>query len=130
MSSGKIPKTNSNLVSTNGCATEGMEDSKPIDVSAHFPSYSTNFSNSTNCPPVYPPANISVPPPSVNALNHVTTIHNLGTPSSVRQIQPNTSTPTQQPFPPYGYPSNSSFFSGGTPTGPSSNQRSYYPPPS
>ncbi|XP_051153912.1 cyclin-K-like isoform X1 [Leptopilina boulardi] len=123
----KPSKTETNSVPTNGCnTTEGIENSKPLEV--HFPSYPTNFANTTNYPPVYPPTNIAVPPPNVNTLNHIVpTTHNLGTPSSVRQI-PTVSTPTQQPsFPPYGYPSNSSFFSGGTPTGPSSNQRSYYP---
>ncbi|XP_033227334.1 cyclin-K-like isoform X2 [Belonocnema kinseyi] len=122
---GKAPKTEPNSASTNGCAPlDGSENSKPLDLPAHFPPYPANFPSSTNYPPVYPPANISVPPPNVNHI--VPSTHNLGTPSSVRQIQTVT-TPTQPPFPPYGYPSNASFFSGGTPTGPSSNQRSYYP---
>ena len=99
----------------------------PLDIQQHFQSYPTNFSQAGSAyPGLFPPTNISVPPPSVNAINHIASVmRHMGIPGSMRS---NPQTPTSgQSFQPFGYPANATYFPVTSPAMPNSSQRPYYP---
>ena len=126
MTPGKIPKTEPTLISTNGCQPADVPDStKPIEPNtAQYPPYPASFNQAnTAFPPVFPPANINVPPPPVNHV--VPPMHmNVG-----RPLRPGGAPPGQPPFhPPYSFPPNSTYFPGGASMPPSNPARAYYPP--
>ncbi|XP_046425377.1 cyclin-K [Neodiprion virginianus] len=110
--------------SSNADATDG---SKPVEIPAHFPPYPATFTpSSTAYPPVFPPTNISVPPPSVTAINHiVSAMHPFNSSGAIRPPAPALAPPTFQPFP---YPAATTYFQPGNPAPPSTTQRAYYPP--
>lgn len=137
MTPGKSSKIETPVVSANGCpATDVPDATKPMDVPAtHFSTYSTNFTASnanTNYPPAFPPANVSVPPPPVNTMNHIVpTMHHIGSSAPIRPTPPSAPPPTanQTPaFQPYSYPTNASYFSANNPIPPAAPPRNYYPP--
>ncbi|XP_039306056.1 cyclin-K isoform X2 [Solenopsis invicta] len=119
-------------VSANGCPTTDVTDTiKPIDtLTPHFSTYSTNFtSNNTNYPPAFPPANVSVPPPPVNTMNHIVpTIHHIGSSATIRPTPPSAPSTNQTTFQPYSYSTNASYFSANNPIPSSAPPRNYYPP--
>lgn len=127
---GKVSKTEVSTAPTNGCPPSEVADTaKPLELPAHFPPYPTNFApGSTSYPPVFPPTNISVPPPPVNTMNHiVSAMHHLGSSGSIRPNPP-TPTQTQPQFQPYSYPASATYFQTGNPAAPPANtQRPYYP---
>lgn len=131
---GKSSKIETPAISANGCpSTDVVEPIKPIEVSAaHFPTYSTNYaaSNNTNYPPAFPPANVSVPPPPVNTMNHIVPpIHHIASSAPIRPTLPSAPPPANQTtFQPYSYPTNTSYFSTNNPIPPTAPPRSYYPP--
>ncbi|XP_012283995.1 cyclin-K [Orussus abietinus] len=117
--------------SANGCAlTDSTDGMKQLDVPAHFPPYPSNYTpGNSNYPPVFPPTNISVPPPpTVNAINHIVpTMHHMGSSGSVRSA-PSTPAGPQPPFQQYPYTPNSTYFQSSNAPPPASNPRTYYPP--
>ncbi|XP_066590915.1 cyclin-K [Prorops nasuta] len=128
---GKSTKVEVAPVSANGCPPSEVTDGpKPVDVQ-HFPTYSTNFTpGNASYPPVFPPANITVPPPPVNTLNHIVpTIHHLGAAAPIRNPPPPPPTNSQPPFQPYPYPTNATYFQNNPPVPAANSQRPYYPPP-
>lgn len=131
---GKSSKIETPVVSANGCPPADVTDTiKPMDVPAtHFPTYSTNFaaSNNTSYPPAFPPANVSVPPPPVNTMNHIVpTMHHIGSSAAIRPTPPSVPTTNQPTFQPYSYPTNASYFSANNPIPPpAAPPRNYYPP--
>ena len=120
--------TETNSVPTNERPpAEITENSKPVETPVSFPSFPVNFSSNLIYPPVYPPLDMSIPPPNMPAISSVLPLppHNIGTPNSIRHISPSaTARPT---FQPYTYPPNLSYFPR-TPGPPYNNQRAYYPP--
>ncbi|XP_034946387.1 cyclin-K-like isoform X2 [Chelonus insularis] len=130
----KIPKLDVTPGPSNGCppVDPPVEGAKPLEIPPpHYPPYSTNFPTAAPYPPVFPPANISVPPPPVNAMNHMVPPMRLGpTPPPIRPTPPHPA--PGPPFPPYGYPTNA-YFPSGTPappppTPPPPPRPPYYPP--
>ncbi|KAL6259296.1 hypothetical protein P5V15_009214 [Pogonomyrmex californicus] len=128
---GKSSKNTESTASANGCPATDISDTiKPLDTStAHFPTYSTNFtSNNTNYPPAFPPTNVSVPPPPVNTMNHiVSTMHHIGSSATIRPTPPSAPTTNQTAFQPYSYPTNASYFPATNPIPPAAPPRTYYP---
>ncbi|XP_001607256.2 cyclin-K isoform X1 [Nasonia vitripennis] len=127
----KIPKTDSVSISANGCAPMDVPDAtKPMDMPSHFPPYSAAFAQgNSSFPPVFPPANITVPPPPVN---HIVPPMHMNVPPGPIRPSPAPG-PGQVPPPfhqhgPYPYPPNANYFPGGA-SGPPPNPR-YYPPQS
>ncbi|XP_032683296.1 cyclin-K [Odontomachus brunneus] len=131
---GKSSKIETPVVSANGCPPADITDTiKPMDVPAtHFPTYPANFaaSNNTNYPAAFPPANVSVPPPPVNTMNHIVpTMHHIGSSAAIRPTPSSVPTTNQPPFQPYSYPTNTPYFSANNPIPPSAAPpRNYYPP--
>lgn len=124
----KVPKVEPSVVAANGCPpAESIETVKPLEMPAHFPPYATSYTpGATGYPPVFPPTNISVPPPPVTINHIVSAMRHLGSSGSIRS---NTPTPTSgQPFPPYGYQANATYFPSANPVPPTNAQRPYYPP--
>ena len=126
----KIPKIDSSSISANGCPPPEPKETTvpPLEIQQHFQPYPTNFTQtSSTYPAVFPPTNISVPPPSVNAINHIASVmRHLGTPGSIRSNPPTPS--SGQPFQPYGYQANATYFPTANPPMPNQPQRPYYPP--
>lgn len=124
----RIPTTETNAVPMNGRPPiEVAETSKPIEPPIRFSPFPLNFSSNLVYPPMYPPVDMSVPPPNVAAMSPIVPPPNLGTPNSIRHIPPPTTTTRPPPFQPFTYPPNLSYFPR-TPGTPFNNQRSYYPP--
>ncbi|XP_014212425.1 cyclin-K-like [Copidosoma floridanum] len=125
----KVSKSESTAVSANGCQSADVTDNtKSMDVTSHFPPYSSTFpQGNSSFTPVFPPTNISVPPP-VNNLNHISPMHiNVAVPM---RPSPSSATPSQPSFhQPYSYPPSSNYFPSGASSAPSNSQRTYYPPP-
>lgn len=131
---GKVTKVEAAAVSSNGCLTTDTTDSiKPMDVPTHFPTYPANYAPSNininiNYPPAFPPANVSVPPPPVNTMNHIVPpMHHMGSSGTTRPAPPAPTT-TPAPFQPYPYPTNASYFPPNNPVPPAPTPRTYYPP--
>jgi len=63
----KVSKPESTAVSSNGCqSTDVLDSTKPIEVTSHFPPYSSTFPpGNASFPSVFPPGNITVPPPCI-----------------------------------------------------------------
>ncbi|KAH0950099.1 hypothetical protein HN011_008072 [Eciton burchellii] len=130
---GKSSKIETPAISANGCpSTDIAEPMKSMEVSAaHFSTYSTNYtaSNNTTYPPAFPPANVSVPPPPVNTMNHIVpTIHHIGSSAPIRPTLPSAPPANQTNFQPYSYPTNTSYFPTNNPIAASAPPRNYYPP--
>ena len=124
----RVPTTETNSVPTNGRPPiEVAETSKPMEAPIRFSPFPLNFSSNLIYPPIYPPMDMSIPPPNVTAMSPIVPPPNLGTPNSLRHIPPPTTTTRPPPFQPYTYPPNLSYFPQ-TPGTPYNNQRSYYPP--
>ncbi|CAD6225861.1 GSCOCG00005762001-RA-CDS [Cotesia congregata] len=129
----KIQKIETTPVSSNGCppleppVLQPEAVVKPIEIPPpHYSAYPPNFAPApAPYPGVFPPTNISVPPPSVNPMNHLVPAMRLAPP--IRPAQP---PPTPAPpFQSYGYPTNATYFPPGNPV-PGNPSRPYYPPPS
>ncbi|XP_008203829.2 cyclin-K [Nasonia vitripennis] len=125
----KIPKTESASISTAVCAPMDVSNTiKPIDVPSHFPPYPATFVPvDSSFPPVFPPVNITVPPPPVN---HIVPPRHMNVPLGLIHPLP-VPGPGQGPPPfhqhgPYLYPPNANYFMGGA-SGLMPNSR-YYPP--
>ncbi|XP_043276850.1 cyclin-K isoform X2 [Venturia canescens] len=126
----KVAKIETPTVAANGCAPpEPIEVVQAVEIPpTHFPPYPPNFTPAgTSYPAVFPPTNISVPPPPVNTMNHiVSAMRHLGASGSIRSNPP---TPTSgQPFQPYGYQANATYFPAANAAPPVTVQRPYYPP--
>lgn len=137
----KIPKIDSTIVSSNGYQQpDPLESSKSQDKLPHFQNYQQNYKNSSGYPTSFPPTNISVPPPSVNTINHMVTTMRMGTVPQIRppptippSVIPTVAPPPPPPLPPpapfvpYGYPTNASYFqAGNTIPPPGNSSRVYY----
>ncbi|KAF7997326.1 hypothetical protein HCN44_005603 [Aphidius gifuensis] len=143
----KITKIDSTIVSSNGYQqTDPLEPSKSQDKLSHFPNYQQGFKNTPGGYQTgFSQTNISVPPPSVNTVNHMVTTMRMGShirqpstiPSTVVQPvvapPPPPPPPLPAPFVPYGYPTNASYFQAGNqiaqpppPPPPGNSTRSYY----
>ncbi|KAL7294646.1 hypothetical protein TKK_0011949 [Trichogramma kaykai] len=122
----KIPKTEPALITGNGCQTVDVADSsKQIEPPTHYPPYAAFPPANSAFPPVFPPANINVPPPPVNALNHIVPQMHMNMGGAIRPpINPG---PPASFHPPYPYPPNSNYFPGGGAAPPSNPPRMYYP---
>ena len=94
----KLPKTELNSVASNGgTPSNGSEVSKIQELVAHAPPYMANFQQGPNTfPPVFPPANVAIPPPP---LNHVPPPISMNSVGPIRPPLPNIS--GQPPFHPY-----------------------------
>jgi len=124
----KVPKVEPSVVSSNGCPpAEPIETVQSIEMPSHFAPYPTSYTpGAPGYPPVFPPTNISVPPPSVTINHIVSAMHHLGSSGSMRSNPP---TPTAgQPFAPYGYQASATYFPTSNPAPPTNAQRPYYPP--
>ncbi|XP_063994204.1 cyclin-K [Diachasmimorpha longicaudata] len=141
----KIPKVDSTIpivaAASNGCLpSEPMDTTKPMDIPGHFPPYPGSFPPAPAYSAVFPPANISVPPPPpVNPMNHIVPPIRMGHTPPIRSNPPATSAPPPSAFPPYGYqpmvhfpPNNPSTGGPGgaapPPPLPNNPPRNYYPP--
>lgn len=130
---GKSTKIETPSISANGCPSADVTDTiKPMEVTtAHFPTYPANYAatNNTNYPPAFPPANVSVPPPPVNTMNHIVPpMHHIGSSAPIRPALPPSAPPANQTsFQPYSYPPNTSYFPPNNPIPPTAPPRSYYP---
>lgn len=126
----KIPKMETPPLAVNGGPPPApIEVIQPVEIPpTHFPPYPPNFlPTGMGYPAVFPPTNISVPPPTVNTMNHiVSAMRHLGAAGSIRSNPP---PPTSiHPFQPYGYQPNTTYFPLPNAAPPATVQRPYYPP--